>query len=300
MKQVLVVYFSQSGQLTDIVRNICEPFNHNEVELNYHEIKMKAPFPFPWDKKSFFDAFPESHLLIPAEIEAIDSKITEKRYDLIILAYQVWFLSISIPVNSFLQTKEAGRILENTPVITVIGCRNMWLNAQEKMKSTLLSHKAQLVGNIVLIDRAPNLISVVTIVKWMFTGEKKKYLNIFPLPGVSDSDINSAKRFGETINEKLINNDFVELQSVLVNQGAVEINSYLVSVEKKASKIFEKWAKLILRKNKKRPLLLRIFNVYLFAAIWFISPLVYIIYILTYPLSWQKRKQQQEYYKGIL
>lgn len=300
MKQVLVIYFSQSGQLTDIVRNICEPFNLNEVELNYHEIKMKKPFPFPWDKRSFFDAFPESHLLIPAEIEAIDGKITEKRYDLIILAYQVWFLSISIPVNSFLKTKEASKILENTPVLTVIGCRNMWLNAQEKMKLILKSHKAQLVGNIVLIDRAPNLISVITIVKWMFTGKKEKYLNIFPLPGINHADIISSKRFGQTINTTLINSTFDNLQSTLVDQGAVEINDYLVSVEKKASKIFEKWAKLILNKNKKRRLLLRLFNIYLVAAIWIISPLVYIIYLLTYPLSWQKRKKQQDYYKGVL
>lgn len=49
----------------------------------------------------------------------------------------------------------------------------MWTNAQEKVKIRLKELHAELVGNIVLTDKAPNLISAYTIVKWMYSGKKK-------------------------------------------------------------------------------------------------------------------------------
>jgi hypothetical protein len=84
--------------------------------------------------------------LIAEEIEPIQTP--KGTFDLIILGYQPWFLSPSIPMNSFLQSKYA-ELLRNHKVLTIIGSRNMWLNAQEKMKERLLELDAQLVGNIV-------------------------------------------------------------------------------------------------------------------------------------------------------
>ena len=75
----------------------------------------------------------------------------------------------------------------------------MWVMAQEKIKVLLKNNNAQLKGNIALVDRVGNLISVITIVEWMFSGVKKKYLGIFPLPGVSDKDIVESSKFGEIV-----------------------------------------------------------------------------------------------------
>ena len=57
MKNVLVIYYSQSGQLESIAQNIAKPFlNSEEIKVTFHEIQLEKPFPFPWDKTSFFDA----------------------------------------------------------------------------------------------------------------------------------------------------------------------------------------------------------------------------------------------------
>src|SRR5690606_18271143 len=137
------------------------------------------------------------------------------------LGYQVWFLSISIPINSFLFSPDAAQLFQNTPVLTVIGCRNMWVNAQEKMKKRLQELQAHLVGNIVLTDKAPNLISAYTIVKWMFTGKKEKYLGIFPKPGISDQDINNASVFAAPIRQAIQQNNYATLHNQLLSLGAV-------------------------------------------------------------------------------
>ncbi|RTY93919.1 dialkylrecorsinol condensing enzyme DarA [Flavobacterium sp. GT3R68] len=300
MKNVLVLYYTQSGQLEEIAKNIANPIlDDSDVTLTFCDIALEKPFPFPWKKEVFFDAFPESFLQIPTKIIAPSDEVLSKKYDLIIFAYQVWYLSPSIPANSFLKSEFAKQLMENVPVITVIGCRNMWIMAQEKVKQLLRDVKGNLVGNIVLVDRAPNLISVITIVDWMFTGVKRKYLGIFPKPGVSEKDIQEASRFGEIILGYLKKNDYSDLQSELVRKGAVNVSEYLIKTDKKGNMVFNKWASLIISKKESRAKWLKAFNVYLLLAIWVISPIVYILHIITYPFTSEKRKRAIAYYQSV-
>lgn len=300
MKNVLVIHYSQSGQLTEILDNLTLPFtSDDEINITHYIIEMEKEFPFPWDKSAFFNAFPESFLQIPAAIKAPSSAILEKQYDLIILGYQVWYLSPSIPVNSFLKSTFAKQIFKNTPVITVIGARNMWVKAQEKMKVLLSDLGANLVGNIALVDRNINHVSVVTIVHWMFSGEKTKYLGIFPKPGVSESEIKNASKFGNIIKQSLKNKNFNNLQDELLKLDAVEIRPFLVEMDKKANKMFKIWSKFIINKKKSREFWLKVFNVYLWVAIWLISPIVFILHLLKYPFIATKIAKEKALYKKL-
>jgi hypothetical protein len=300
MKNVLVIYYTQSGQLESIAQNIAKPFlNSEEIKVTFHEIQLEKPFPFPWDKASFFDAFPESFLQIPTALKPVSEEILNTKFDLVLFHYQVWYLSPSIPINSFLKSDEAKKILNNTPVITISGSRNMWIMAQEKIKVLLKEANAQLAGNVALVDRVGNLISVITIVEWMFSGVKKKYLGIFPLPGVSEKDIQESSKFGEIILSEFNQHNLNNLQSKLVANGAVKISPYLVTVDKTANKIFNKWSNLIYKNQKNRKQLLKVFNVYLFLAIWLISPIVYILHLITYPFKLKTIKKQTQYYQGV-
>ncbi|MFM9987469.1 dialkylrecorsinol condensing enzyme DarA [Flavobacterium sp.] len=300
MKNVLVIYYSQSGQLESIARNIAKPLlNSEEINVVFHEIQLEKPFPFPWDKEAFFNAFPESFLQIPTELKPIPAEIVNQKFDLILLHYQVWYLSPSIPINSFLKSSEAKILFNNTPVVTISGSRNMWVMAQEKIKVLLNNNNAQLKGNVALVDRVGNLISVITIVEWMFSGVKKKYLGIFPLPGVSEKDIFESSKFGEIINKNLQNNNFDQLQTQLLENNAVKISSYLVKVDKTANKIFNKWANFINNKKQSRKTWLKIFNIYLWLAIWLISPIVYILHVFSYPFVINKIRREKAYYQGV-
>src|SRR6476620_4162928 len=131
MKNVLVIYFTQTGQLSSAVKATMQPLeNDPSVKVHFEQLKPKKTFPYPWSYMEFFDVFPETVHGVPTELEpfSIDTSIG---YDLIVLAYQPWFLSVCVPVNSFLQSAEATKVLNGKPVVTVIACRNMWLSAQE-------------------------------------------------------------------------------------------------------------------------------------------------------------------------
>ncbi|MCF2220152.1 dialkylresorcinol condensing enzyme DarA [Chryseobacterium sp. PS-8] len=299
-KEILVIYYSQTGQLTDIVKNIARPFEAKKDEYNvtYYNITLKKDFPFPWPNDVFFNTFPESYLQIPSEILPPPEEVVNKKFDLIIFGYQVWYLTPSIPIISFLKSGFAENILKDTPVVTVSATRNMWMYSQEKLKVYLKNLNAKLVGNIALVDRHDNYTSVLTILRWLTTGKKEKS-GILPAAGVSDEEIKGSVKYGEIIEKHFSRNDLDTLQPDLVKNGAVEIRAFLVRVEKVGNKIFTIWSNLIMKKKEKRPLLIKFFKVYLMAAIWIISPIVLVLHLLTTPVFWFKRKKQREYLQGI-
>ncbi|MFK7812827.1 MAG: dialkylresorcinol condensing enzyme DarA [Maribacter sp.] len=303
MKEVLVVYYSQTGQLFDIVKNVVSTIEDTSVSITYFEIIPEKPFEFPWNKDAFFDAFPESFLQIPASFVPPSEEILNKKYDLVILGHQVWYLTPSIPLNSFLKSDFAKKLLKDTPVVTIIGARNMWVMAQEKVKRLLVNCGAQLVGNIALVDRHINHISVITIVHWMMKGKKDKMWGIFPKPGVSEEDIAKASKFGNPIKKALLSENFSNLQSNLLNLNAVIIKPFLVIADSRANLLFSKWANLIIKKGSagdpNRKKWLKLFNYYLLFAIWFIAPIVFIVFLLTYIPMYKKMNRDKEYYASV-
>ncbi|MEY8761490.1 dialkylrecorsinol condensing enzyme DarA [Chryseobacterium tongliaoense] len=299
-KNILVIYYSQTGQLEDIVKNVAKPFEakKDEYDVTYYNIQLKEDFAFPWSSDVFFNTFPESYLQIPSEILPPPEEVLIKKFDLIIFGYQVWYLTPSIPIISFLKSSYAEGILKDTPVVTISGTRNMWMLSQEKLKVYLRDLKAKLVGNIALVDRHDNYTSVLTILRWMTTGQKEKS-GMLPAAGVSDEEITGSVKYGTIIEKHFSNNDLNNLQPELVKNGAVEIRPFLVRVEKVGNKIFTVWSNLIIKKKEKRPLLIKFFKVYLMAAIWIISPVVLVLHLLTTPIFWFKRKKQEKYLQGI-
>lgn len=301
MKNVLVIYYSQSGQLEEIAQSIARPFlDDADVRLDFYEIRTVHSFPFPWRGDVFFDVFPETFQQIPEEIHPPAPHILERKYDLILFHYQVWYLTPSIPTNSFLKSDYAKTLLGETPVVTISGSRNMWAKAQDKVKALLLQNGAQLVGNIALTDRHHNMISVVTIVDWLFSGVKRKAYGIFPLPGVADQEIRGASKYGETILSRLKEGDFRGMQESLLAQGAVDFRFFLVSMDKKANRMFHIWSTLILKNPRKRSVLVNCFKYYVIFAIYFLSPIVFLIELLLFPILYFARiKKEKAHYQGI-
>jgi hypothetical protein len=290
MKKVLIIYYTQTGQLKQIVDKIVEPLKE-ECQLFFEELKPIPAFPFPWIGMSFFQAFPESVKEIPCELEPLEND-PETDYDLVILAYQVWYLSPSIPVNSFLKSENAKKILKDKPVITVLGVRNMWIIAHERVKEMITDAGGRLAGNIVMADPAGNLASVITIVRWMMKGEKTpfRWLGMnFPAAGVPDEEIRRGGEYGKLIMHYLKSGEKGELQGKLVQKGAVKVDPVLSNIEKRGKMMFGIWAKIILKKggynNPAREGRLRAFKYYLFAVIYLISPFVMALFRLIFLIN---------------
>ena len=90
-KKVLLVQYSQSGQLNDVARSVTKPLEASDtVELHTLTLTPEKPFPFPWSVIPFFNIFPECVYLDPPALQPLDID-TNQKFDLVIIAYQVCF-----------------------------------------------------------------------------------------------------------------------------------------------------------------------------------------------------------------
>jgi hypothetical protein len=296
-KKILVIYYSQSGQLGDILDHFTKPLSDAGHIVEKVCVSPAEAYPFPWTGKSFFAVMPDCVLEVPGALQPFQLK--EDHYDLVIMGYQAWFLSPSIPFNSILNTTAVKDIIKNTPVITITGARNMWISAMEVVKRKLKECDAKLVGNIALVDKHPNVISFITIFHWMFKAKKDRYLNLFPKPGVADEDIANTSEYGSTVLEHLANGNWNGLQDKLVQQKAVVVKYNLMFIESKAKRLFGIWARLIV-KRKKRTAWLVAFKYYLLIALFIAAPIILTVDVIFFKpfLSGRIRKQKQ-YFSGV-
>ncbi|MBC7904878.1 MAG: hypothetical protein H7Y27_15740 [Gemmatimonadaceae bacterium] len=293
-KKVLAIYYTQTGQLGEIIDNFMAPFREAGMAVEKVVIHPAKEFGFPWSSESFFDAMPESVLGKPAPLAPF--QLNETSYDLVILGYQPWFLNPSIPSSSLLQDSGFRKIIANTPVVTVIGARNMWLNAQEKIKKTLREAGAKLVGNVALVDRNGNIISAFTILYWMLNGKKDRKWGIFPLPGVADKDIQHASVFGKITADHLAAGTLDSLQTALIASKAVEVKSDLMFIEGRAPKLFSIWANIINKKKNRKGWLVG-FKYYLLIALFIIAPIILAVNnILFKPFLTRSINRKKQYY----
>ncbi len=296
-KKILFIYYSQTGQLGEIVERFSASFNSPEYTIEIVRILPEKEYGFPWEMDCFFETMPESVLGIPGKLKPFELK--ESRYDLIVFAYQPWFLSPSIPANTLLFHPSFQNILKNTPVVTIIGARNMWISAQERIKKLLGNSGAKLVGNMVFVDRHGNLTSLITILYWMLTGKRDKYLGIFPRPGVSGEDIAKASEFGNIVKHSFKTEKWSDLQSELIKTKAIEVKPNLMFIETKGARLFKIWANFIIKRKNRTPWL-RIFKYYLLIALFIVAPIVLIINILIFrPFFLRSIKRKKNYFLSI-
>ncbi len=295
MKKILVIYYTQSGQIKNILYSILSNFDSEKVKIDFAKIKPVKDYPFPWQPSStFYNVFPESVKGISIPINALFVNNSEN-YDLVILGLQVWYLSPSVPISSFLKSEQAKIILNNKPVITVYGTRNMWVSANKTVKSLIKKTDGNLVGNIVLSDKHHNLISVITIIRWLING-KKEASKFFPEAGVSSKDFSDAQKFGKPIFNALNTGNYENLQNELVKKGAVQIEYHILKTELTGKRIFRIWADLILIKGKnnpkKRKRLIKLFSWYLIFVIYTVYPIASLIFKLKKLLFTEKVKNE--------
>ena len=176
----------------------------------------------------------------------------------------------------------------------------MWLGAQEKVKKRLLDAQAKLKGHIALVDRSGNLVSLITILRWLLTGKKGAFL-FFPPAGVSATDIQEARKFGETIAQALDRNDFAGLQDSLLKQGAVEVKPSLVLLEKRGQKGFSVWSRFIASGgtlySTGRKIRVYTFLYVLLPAIFVLSPLLWTLSKIMLITNRRKLGEEVAYYK---
>jgi len=300
MKRVLVVHFSQTGQLARVARRLVSPLTDaNNVELVEETLRPRPPYPFPWPLWRFLDAMPETVLLEPPALEPYSVR-ADGRFDLIILAYQVWYLAPSGPMTAFLRSEAGKRLLRGRPVVTVIACRNMWLLAQETVKRLIREAGGRLLDNVAFTDQGGTLATFVTTPRWLLTGRRDAFWGL-PAAGVAEQEIAKADRFGLALLNALRADREREDAPMLAGLGAARVDPRLIFSERAAQRAFSAWSRLIRLGGAPgsiaRVPMLALFSVYLVAMILTVVPTSLLVQRITRPLFAARLRSLQAYYE---
>lgn len=298
--RILVLYYTQTGQLRHIIDNILLDIKE-ELDITHAAIEPETPLPFPWNPNVFFDTMPETVMHTVPPVKPLPDEIVNADYDLVIFGHQPWFLNPSQPITAFLQSPSA-KVLQNKNVLTVIGARNMWLHAQERVKEYLLKQNAKLVGNIALVDNNPNIISTLTVIRWAMKGQKEA-TRFLPAAGVREADIQAAQAFGKPILRHLQEGTLDQLNDELLKMDAVQIKPGLVLLEQTGVKNFRKWSKYIADKGgpgaAERQGRVKQFKNLLIVAIFILSPITSSLAKVKEQLKKKKLKEDVIYFRQL-
>jgi hypothetical protein len=300
VKRVLVVHFSQTGQLARVARQLVSPLAAAaDVELVEEVLRPREPYPFPWPFWRFLDVMPEAVLLEPPALEPLLVRADE-HFDLIVLAYQVWYLAPSGPMTAFLKSETGRKLLRGRPVVTAVACRNMWLMAQEAVKRLIEEADGQLRDNVVFTDQGRALATFITTPRWLLTGRRDAFWSL-PAAGVAEEDIANADRFGRALLNALRTDHERKNVPMLAGLGAASVDSRLIFSERAGRRAFSAWSRLIRLGGPPGSLgrlpLLALFCVYLVAMIISIVPASLLLQRLMRPLFAERLELQRAYYE---
>jgi hypothetical protein len=284
MKKVLVVHYTQSGQLERAARALVSPLQAAGHAVDVLALQPQSPYPFPWSFWAFLDVFPECVYLDPPALQPWSTPAA--RYDLIVLCWSPWFLSPAPPTTAFLQSEQGRALLRDTPVVTLTANRGMWVLAQEQVRELLAAAGARHCDHIALVD-PHKLSSFITTPRWMLTGRQAPFWGL-PRAGVPDAELVAAGRFGRALVRALADGSLDGRRPVLTGLSAASVDPALLASEKIGRRSFRVWGKLVRAAGKpgapmRRPVL-GLYVLFLVTMIVTVVPVSILIRILLKPL----------------
>jgi hypothetical protein len=227
-RRAVVYLYTQTGQLREVAQALTAPLEAHGWDIRWVDVRPRDAFPFPWPIRRFFGAFPQ--VVDPeAVVDLVEPSggFDTAADELVILAYQVWYLAPSLPIRSLLKTHP--ETVRDRSVVSLIACRNMWYSAAIETTGLLQSAGARRVDVVAATDTRGSSTSLVTTLRWLLTGKRAPFL-WFGRAGVGDDELARVSAVGQGIAE-----------SRPCPQHAAPIVPALAVADVLAGKVFRKW-----------------------------------------------------------
>lgn len=201
-RRAVVYLYTQTGQLREVAEAFTSPLEADGWRIRWVDVQPHAAFPFPWSIRQFFGVFPRA-VDPDALVQLVEPPggfgAEEDEQEVVVLAYQVWYLSPSPPIRSLVA--EHPEAFRNRRVISLIACRNMWYSAAIEVAGLLRTAGARRVEVVAATDTRHQATSLVTTLRWLLTGKREPFL-WFGRAGVGDAELARVTAVGRIIAEQ--------------------------------------------------------------------------------------------------
>ncbi|MFR9752992.1 hypothetical protein ACL02S_18420 [Nocardia sp. 004] len=231
----VVFEYSQTGQLTESVDALVAPLITSGWRVRRIAVEPVRPFPFPWPVPRFFGVFPAC----VDEDATVDlatpvSELHSKPGELVILAYQVWYLAPSLPIRTLLNRHRD--IFAEREVLTLVVCRDKWYSAAVEVHRRLTEMGARIAGAVAAIDTRAHALTLVSTLRWLLFGKRDG--SWFGRAGVGPEELSRLAELGERIAEQ---KSADEIAAVLRDNDSAPVMPVLAAADLMAGKMFRRW-----------------------------------------------------------
>jgi hypothetical protein len=223
-----VYLYSQTGQLREVADALTAPLVAAGWDIRWVRVQPRVEFPFPWPIRQFFGVFPAA--VDPESLVGLvepGDRFDTAPEELVILAYQVWYLAPSLPIRSLL--KAHPEAVRNRSVVSLIACRNMWYSAAVEVSALLRAAGARHVGVVAATDTRPQATTLVTTLRWLLTGRRESFLRI-GRAGIGETELARIGDVGRSI-----------VESRRCPQDAAPVVPPLAAADLLAGMLFRRW-----------------------------------------------------------
>jgi menaquinone-dependent protoporphyrinogen IX oxidase len=210
---VLFVYYSYTKQTLKIVETMAGALRDRGCDVVLAGIEFIDPryvdrfktFPMPHPYREVFGMILPELLRSTADI-CIPAVVTERQYDFVCIASPTWWFSTNVPIRSFLESEEAGRILEGKPFAVAVICRRYWRHNMKTVRRLATERGGTFVDAIHFRYEGGQVRSLLSLVSYLGSGlYRSRYLGVkIPPTNLQDYHLEAARTFANRLADRLL------------------------------------------------------------------------------------------------
>ena len=210
--RVLFVYYSYTGQTQKVLDAAADVLRGKGAEVHLAPIEFVDPqYSEPFTRFPMRSVWPDMFSVFKAqgkgqtgEIRTPDAVRTGP-YDLIVFGSPTWWKTVSMPLRSFLESKEAAPLLDGTPYAVFTVCRKYWRENLEAVRELADKQGGRFVDSIHFEYPGGQLPSMLSLTSYLGSGEyKDRYLGVkIPTTNISDDQVDQARAFAGRLADRL-------------------------------------------------------------------------------------------------
>jgi hypothetical protein len=221
---VLFVYYSYTLQTRKVVETMGGVLRDRGCDVVLAALEFTDP-----RYSDRFKEFPMPHPylevlgMIPPELFRSTGKIrvpavaTEREYDFVCIASPTWWLSTNVPVRSFLESEEAGRVLKGKRFAVAVICRRYWRHNMKTVQRLATERGGIFEDGIHFCYEGGQLRSLLSLCSYLGSGiYRRRYLGVkIPPTNLQEYHLEAARTFASGLSDRLLH-----AQSSGILQGA--------------------------------------------------------------------------------
>lgn len=210
--RALFVYFTYSQQNPKVVEAMGEVLRERGWDVREAAIEFT-------DKRyaERFSRFPLRHVyrdllgMLPAQTRRATGEIRipdearEGDYDLVIFGSPTWFFTTNMPLRSYLESADAGRILAGKRFAIYVTCRRYWSVNLKEARKLGIKQGGTYVDGIHLTYAGGQIRSLLSLISYLGSGEyRERYLGVkIPKTNLQAAQLESARGFATELADRV-------------------------------------------------------------------------------------------------